>query len=109
MPRSLRIEFPGAFYHVMAHGNGRETILYDDEFRPADNAAQPRAAVIADVGDDGVAPGEGHLGFRLNGTLVANVSTTVSGTGTVAGNATIQGIHNPGNSPGIQTFESNLS
>ena len=45
----------------------------------------------------------------LSGTLIANSSTTVSGTGTVSGNATISGIHNPGNSPGIQTFDSNLA
>ena len=31
MPRSLRIEFPGAFYHVMARGNRREVIFHDDE------------------------------------------------------------------------------
>jgi len=45
----------------------------------------------------------------LNGTLNANVSTTINGTGTVAGNATIEGTHNPGNSPGIQTFGGDLT
>ena len=33
MSRSLRIEFPGAFYHVMARGNRRETIFHDDDDR----------------------------------------------------------------------------
>ncbi len=33
MPRSLRIQFPGAFYHVMARGNRRETIFHDDDDR----------------------------------------------------------------------------
>lgn len=33
MPRSLRIEFTGAFYHVMARGNRRETIFHDDDDR----------------------------------------------------------------------------
>jgi len=33
MPRSLRIEFPGAYYHVMARGNRRETIFHDDDDR----------------------------------------------------------------------------
>ena len=33
MPRSLRLEFPGAFYHVMARGNRREVIYTDDEDR----------------------------------------------------------------------------
>jgi autotransporter-associated beta strand protein len=45
----------------------------------------------------------------LTGTLDANSSTIVSGTGTVTGNATISGIHSPGNSPGIQSYGSNLS
>ena len=30
MARGIRIEFPGAFYHVMARGNRREDIFYDD-------------------------------------------------------------------------------
>ena len=33
MPRSIRIEFPGAFYHVMARGNRREAIYGDDDDR----------------------------------------------------------------------------
>ena len=33
MPRSVRIEFAGAFYHVMARGNRREVIFLDDEDR----------------------------------------------------------------------------
>jgi REP element-mobilizing transposase RayT len=33
MPRSLRIEFPGAYYRVMARGNRRETIFHDDDDR----------------------------------------------------------------------------
>jgi autotransporter-associated beta strand protein len=40
----------------------------------------------------------------VNGALLANASTTVSGTGSILGNAEIRGTHNPGNSPGIQTF-----
>lgn len=31
MARSLRIEFPGAFYHVMARGNRRATIFHDED------------------------------------------------------------------------------
>lgn len=30
MPRSLRLQFPGAHYHVMARGNRREAIFRDD-------------------------------------------------------------------------------
>ncbi len=33
MPRSIRLEFPGAFYHVMARGNRRESIFHDDDDR----------------------------------------------------------------------------
>ena len=33
MARSIRIEFPGAFYHVMARGNCRQAIFRDDEDR----------------------------------------------------------------------------
>lgn len=40
----------------------------------------------------------------VNGALVATTSTSVTGTGSILGNADIRGTHNPGNSPGIQTF-----
>jgi putative transposase len=33
MARSVRIEYPGAFYHVMARGNRREEIFVDDDDR----------------------------------------------------------------------------
>ncbi len=33
MPRSLRIQYPGAFYHVMARGNGRADIFRGDADR----------------------------------------------------------------------------
>ncbi len=33
MARSIRIEYPGAFYHVMARGNRRENIFFDDADR----------------------------------------------------------------------------
>lgn len=33
MARSLRIQYPGAFYHVMARGNGRAAIFVDDDDR----------------------------------------------------------------------------
>jgi autotransporter-associated beta strand protein len=45
----------------------------------------------------------------LGGSLLAEAGTTVSGFGTITGNTTISGIHNPGNSPGIQTYASNLT
>ena len=33
MARGVRIEYPGAFYHVMARGNRRENIFRSDEDR----------------------------------------------------------------------------
>ena len=33
MARSIRIQYPGAFYHVMARGNRREAIFLDDDDR----------------------------------------------------------------------------
>ena len=45
----------------------------------------------------------------INGTLVANVSTVVSGTGSVSGAASVSGALNPGNSPGVLGFESDLT
>jgi len=33
MARSLRIEYPGAVYHVTSRGNGREAIFLSDEDR----------------------------------------------------------------------------
>jgi putative transposase len=33
MARGIRIEYPGAFYHVMARGNRRERIFREDADR----------------------------------------------------------------------------
>ena len=33
MPRPLRIEFAGAFYHLISRGDRREPIFLDDEDR----------------------------------------------------------------------------
>jgi putative transposase len=33
MARQIRIEYPGAFYHVMARGNRREQIYRDEDDR----------------------------------------------------------------------------
>jgi hypothetical protein len=30
MPRRLRLQYPGAIYHLMARGNGRQDIVSDD-------------------------------------------------------------------------------
>ena len=33
MPRQLRIEYPGAIYHVMSRGDRREVIFHNDMAR----------------------------------------------------------------------------
>jgi autotransporter-associated beta strand protein len=43
------------------------------------------------------------------GAFESMANTRLEGTGTIAGAATIGGTHAPGNSPGIQTFESDLT
>ncbi len=52
----------------------------------------------------------------LNGTVgntggggLLTVTGTLSGTGLVNGDVLVNGVHAPGNSPGIQTFDGNLS
>ena len=30
MPRMLRVEYPGAIYHLMSRGDRREDIFYDE-------------------------------------------------------------------------------
>ncbi|MEI7862708.1 MAG: autotransporter-associated beta strand repeat-containing protein, partial [Planctomycetota bacterium] len=52
--------------------------------------------------------------LKLNGTTGTGAVTiasaaTLSGTGTIRGATTISGTHTPGNSPGIQTFTSDLT
>ncbi len=51
--------------------------------------------------------------LAVNGSIAGSLSVaslaSLSGTGTVGGNATIAGTHSPGNSPGAQTFNGNLT
>ena len=51
--------------------------------------------------------------LAVNGSIVGSLSVaslaSLSGTGTVGGNATIAGTHSPGNSPGAQPFNGNLT
>ena len=45
MPRRLRIQYPGAIYHLMARGNGRQDIVRDDADRDRLQQELGRAAV----------------------------------------------------------------
>ena len=51
--------------------------------------------------------------LAVDGSIVGSLSVaslaSLSGTGTVGGNATIAGTHSPGNSPGAQTFNGYLT
>ena len=46
---------------------------------------------------------------NTNGGGLLTVTGTLSGSGLVNGDVTVTGIHTPGNSPGVQTFDGNLS
>jgi len=50
----------------------------------------------------------GTVGNTANGGLLT-VNGQLSGTGVVNGNVLVNGVHSPGNSPGIQTFSGDLS
>lgn len=43
------------------------------------------------------------------GAVTVAAGATLSGSGTIGGAAAISGFHSPGNSPGVQTFASNLT
>ena len=47
MPRKLRIEYPGAIYHVMNRGDRREPIFRDDEERGP--VREDRAYTVTDA------------------------------------------------------------
>ena len=82
MPRSIRIEYPGAFYHVMARGNRREEI-----FRDAGEAAgldqdgierlpgsDVRKVVIAQAIWESTTVSQSWIAERLRMSSAANVS-----------------------------------
>ena len=47
MARPLRIEFPGALYHVTSRGNRQETIFEDDEDREVFLGCWPRSSRVS--------------------------------------------------------------
>ena len=56
----------------------------------------------------------GFARLAVNGSLGNTALTvfaggTLGGTGTLGGNVLVQGVHAPGNSPGAQTFDANLT
>lgn len=61
------------------------------------------------TGTTTLAQGTLRIDTSIAGALDTAAGTTLQGSGTVGGAAIIAGIHNPGNSPGIQTFDSDLT
>jgi hypothetical protein len=45
MARPVRVEFPGALYHVIVRGSERKAVFRDDRDRPWLRPYQPAAAV----------------------------------------------------------------
>ena len=66
MARSIRIEYPGAFYHVMARGNRREHIYRDEvdrRFFPGGDRGQSSnldSTAVAEPGCRVVSHGSQH-------------------------------------------------
>jgi autotransporter-associated beta strand protein len=61
------------------------------------------SAVTVDTGAEIIING------TIGGSLLVSSGATLSGSGTIEGSTTISGAHTPGNSPGIQTFASDLT
>ena len=83
MARSLRVEYPGANYHVMARGNRREDIFLDDNDR-----AGIEGGGAGSAGSQGLAwerREEGGVGEVPQGT--AHGLLRVGGAGAVHGGA----------------------
>lgn len=57
------------------------------------------------VGSGATLANQGTIG----GAVTASAGSTLKGTGTFEGLVTVQGVHAPGNSPGIQVFEDGVS
>jgi hypothetical protein len=65
MARRLRIQYPGAIYHLMARGNGRQDIVCDDADRDRLQQELGRAAVRWD-GKGGTEKGSGAVSRPLS-------------------------------------------
>lgn len=71
------------------------------------NGNQSSATGSIIVANGATLSGSGTYGGATTDTLTVN--GTLTGTGTITGNTIINGVHSPGNSPGLQTFNGNLS
>lgn len=82
-------------YGIIKTGTGKLVFSADNEYT---GATQVLAGTLIVNGST-----------ALESTVTVAAGATLGGSGTVFGNAVISGVHTPGNSPGIQTFGSNLT
>jgi autotransporter-associated beta strand protein len=61
------------------------------------------------TGDTTVSAGTLNINGSIAGSIEVNAGATLGGSGTIGGNAVIYGTHSVGNSPGLQSFSSNLA
>lgn len=99
---------------LTAGGNGQSTtysggISGSGGFSKVGSGTMHLAGANSYTGLTAVIDGDLKLNGSIAGALNVAAIATLSGTGTVGGNATIIGNHSPGNSPGIQTFDANLT
>ncbi len=73
MPRPLRIEFPGAIYHVFSRGNDKKDIFFSDEDRELFLAALDEACLLFDVSIHSYCLMSNHIHLLLE-TKQANLS-----------------------------------
>jgi autotransporter-associated beta strand protein len=96
----------GNFHGAIANGTGGSTAL-----TKTGTGAITLSGANTYGGDTNVNDGTLIINGSTSSTSLVIVASaaTLGGSGSVGGATTISGTHNPGNSPGIQTFESNLS
>ena len=81
---------------VIKSGSGAVTLAGNNAFNGSTSIV---AGLLAINGDQSGATGQ----------TTVSAGATLSGTGTIGGNVTVAGIHAPGNSPGVQTINGNLT
>lgn len=100
---------------TLTAGGANTNTSYAGSITGSGGLAKVGSGTLTLAGSNSISGGVGVNagGLQLNGSIggalaVASIAS-LSGTGTVGGNATIAGTHSPGNSPGAQTFTANLT
>jgi hypothetical protein len=71
MARPLRIQYPGAYYHVMNQGNSRQEIFFADADREMFLSGLTESCDIYGIGED-------YLGKRAGGSCVEKIASISS-------------------------------